>query len=155
MSDWPSLHESVVRDFAAAWAEPDPRAFDALLAEDVELVQPLLAACTGKRRWQGELERLLDFVPDLRSTVLSWSGRAEILFIEHRLEATIGSGSVRVPAVDKLWLTEAGLIARRHAYFDPQPFTQRVVQHPGYWLPWWRSGLGPLLGRRRLPGFTR
>lgn len=150
MTDRASLHESVTREFAAAWDKPGPHGFDDLLADDAELVQPLLATCVEKRLWWGEVERLLDFVPDLRSSVLSWSGRAEVLFIEHRLEATIGGRSVTVPAVDKLWLDEDGLILRRHAHFDPLPFTQHVLRHPSRWLPWWRSGVGPLLGRRKL-----
>jgi hypothetical protein len=25
-----------------------------------------------------------------------------------------------------------------------------VLLHPRAWWPWWRSGVGPLLGRRRL-----
>lgn len=150
MTDWPSLHEFISTEFATAWEKPGPHAFDGLLADDVELVQPLLATCTERRLWWSEVERLLAFLPDLHSAVLSWSGDEELLFIEHLLEATVGGEPVRVPAVDKLWISETGMIVRRHAYFDPMPFSQQVLRHPSQWLPWWRSGLGPLLARRRV-----
>ncbi|BCK55326.1 nuclear transport factor 2 family protein [Nocardia wallacei] len=148
--DWRRVHEHVVTAFAAGWDRLSPRAFDALLADDVRLVQPLLPTCTDKQSWWGEVERLSDLLPDLRSDVLRWSGEGPVVFIEHRFTATVGRRTVSVPAVDRLTITESGVITHRTAYFDPAPLTLAVLRHPPAWWRWWRSGLGPLLGRRRL-----
>ncbi|GAB3984731.1 hypothetical protein GCM10029978_095200 [Actinoallomurus acanthiterrae] len=152
MADWHGVHEKVVAGFAASWDRPEPHAWDDLLAEDVELNQPLLPRMKGRQQWREEAGRLLALLPDLRSDVLSWTGDADILFIEHRLSATVGRVPARIPAVDKIWITDSGKVLRRDAFFDPLSFAQLVLRQPSMWLPWWRSGLEPLAGRRRLAG---
>lgn len=40
--DWPTVHATVLEIFARGRQRPGPHAWDGFLAEDVELVQPLL-----------------------------------------------------------------------------------------------------------------
>ena len=46
-------------------------------------------------------------------------------------------------------LTPIGTVLRRDSFFDSAPLIHAVLRRPSAWLPWWRSGLGPFLGRRR------
>jgi len=40
--------------------------------------------------------------------------------------------------------------AFRESFFDSVPVAAILLRRPRSWLPWWRSGVGPLLWRRRL-----
>ena len=148
--DWPALHQQVVETFAVGWDRPHPHAWDDLLADDVELVQPMLRRGRGRDLWWDESRRLLAFLPDLRADVMNWAGKEDQLFIELRLSATLGGRPLAFRAVDQLLLTPAGIVVRRESVFDSAPLAQAVLRRPGSWLAWWRSGIGPLLGRRRL-----
>ncbi len=103
----------------------------------------------GRRAWGREAERLLGFLPDLRGEVLSWAGREDRLFIELRLSGTLRGKPLAFRAVDELWLNADGWVTRRDSFFDSMPVARAVAASPGAWLAWWRSGLGPLTGRRR------
>ncbi|MGI6873780.1 nuclear transport factor 2 family protein [Amycolatopsis sp. 3B14] len=150
MTDWTAVHEKAVAAFAEGWARPHPQAWDALLAEDVELNQPMVPPTRGRQGWGREAERLLGFLPDLRGEVLSWAGREDRLFIELRLSGTLRGKPLAFRAVDELWLTADGRVTRRDSFFDSMPVAMAVAGRPGAWPAWWRSGLGPLIGRRRL-----
>jgi hypothetical protein len=151
-ADWPAVHRQVVETFAKGWAHPGPGAWDEILGEDVELNQPMLPRTKGREMWQEEGDRLLSLLPDLRGDVLSWAGRDDLLFIELELSATLGGKPFAFRAVDKIWITSSGEIARRDSFFDSGPIAQVMLRRPTAWLPWWRSGLGPFLGRRRFVG---
>ncbi|MEV5299709.1 nuclear transport factor 2 family protein [Amycolatopsis methanolica] len=97
MTDWTAVHEKAVAAFAEGWARPRPQAWDALLAEDVELNQPMVPPTRGRQGWGREAERLLGFLPDLRGVVLSWAGREDRLFIELRLSGTLRRQAARLP----------------------------------------------------------
>jgi hypothetical protein len=139
-----------VQQFAAGWRAPHPHAWDDLLAADVELTQPLLADGRGIGVWHGEVARLVAFIPDLRGEVLGWAGRGDTLFIDLQLHGTTGGRPLSFRAVDRLTIGEAGTVIRRESFFDPMPLSASVVRQPRAWLRWWRSGLGPLLWRRRV-----
>jgi hypothetical protein len=149
MTAWPSVHERVVEAFAAGWRRPEPHAWDDLLAEHVELTQPLLRNGRGRALWQQEVARLLAFLPDLRGEVIGWAGRDDIVFIDIRLNATAGGKPLSFRAVDRLRLDSAGTVVSRESFFDPAPVATALMYRPVTWWSWWRSGLGPLLGRRR------
>ncbi|SFB43509.1 SnoaL-like domain-containing protein [Amycolatopsis marina] len=150
VTDWPALHEHVIERFAAGWSDPHPHAWDDLLAEDVELTQPLLRHGRGRALWHEEALRLLAFLPDLRGEVLSWAARKDIVFIDLRLSGTAGGARLSVRACDQLTITTSGRIARRDSRFDPRPVMGTLMRHPSTWWPWWRSGIGPLTARRAL-----
>jgi len=149
MTDWPEVHERVLKTFAAGWDKPHPHAWDDFLAEDVELVQPMLRNGRCREVWWEEVTRLLEFLPDLRADVLSWSATEDNMFIELRLSATLGGRPLAFRAVDQVRLRPDGSVVRRESFFDSVPLTQVVLGRPSAWLAWWRSGIGPLAGRRR------
>lgn len=149
MTPWPDIHRRVVEAFAAGWQRPHPHAWDELLAEDVVLGQPLLRSGNGLRLWQQEVDRLLTFLPDIHGEVSSWAGRDDVVFIRIRLSATAGGKPLSFTAVDQLHLDAAGVVVGRESFFDPTPVLTTLLKRPRTWGAWWRSGLGPLLGRRR------
>ncbi len=146
---WASAHQRVLAAFANGWATPDPHAWDSLMSENIVLNQPLLQPGTTRKTWHDEAQRLVTLLPDIRGTVVSWAGHEDLMFIELRLTATLGGKPLDFRAVDKLWLTPIGTVLRRDSFFDSAPLIQAVVRRPSSWLPWWRSGLGPFLCRRR------
>jgi hypothetical protein len=148
-TDWASAHQRVLAAFTKGWCSPDPHAWDGLMAENIILNQPLLQPGTTRNTWHDEAQRLVTLLPDIRGQVLGWAGHEDIMFIELRLSATLGGKPLEFRAVDKLWLTPTGTVLRRDSFFDSGPLIQAMVRRPSSWLPWWRSGLGPLLGRRR------
>lgn len=147
--DWPSVHARVLASFAKGWATPDPYAWDGLMTENIELNQPLLQPGTTRQTWHEEAQRLVTLLPDIRGVVVGWAGHEDLLFIELRLSATLGGKYLEFRAVDKLWLTPNGTVLRRDSFFDSAPLIQAVLRRPSSWLPWWRSGLGPFMARRR------
>jgi hypothetical protein len=139
-----------VQQFAAGWRTPQPRAWDDLLAADIELSQPLLRDGRGLSVWHTEVTRLLAFIPDLHGEVLSWAGRGDTLFIDLELRGTAGGKPVSFRAVDRLTLGDAATVVRRESFFDPIPLAATLARRPRAWLRWWRSGIGPLLWRRKV-----
>ncbi|WP_028937790.1 nuclear transport factor 2 family protein [Pseudonocardia spinosispora] len=146
------LHRSAVDRFAAGWDKPGPHAWDDLVTSDVVLNQPLVPASVGRAAWADEVRRLLVLVPDLRGSVDSWAGRDDLLFIELTLSGTLRGSRLRLPLVDKLWLDADGMVTRRDSFFDPGLVAALILRRPRSWLPWWRSGVGPFVFRRRLVG---
>lgn len=153
MTDWPEVHARVVETFAKGWSNPHPHAWDDFLAEDVELIQPLLADGAGIEHFRAETRRLLALAPDISGEVLSWAAREDVVFIDLRLNATIGGAPISFRTFDQLRISPDGMLLRREAFFDPSPVALALLRRPSSWLPWWRSGIGPLAARRRLfPG---
>lgn len=146
---WESAHERVLASFARGWEDPDPHAWDSLMSENIVLNQPLLQPGTTRTTWHNEAQRLVKLLPDLRGEIVSWAGHEDVMFIEVRLTATVGGKPLEFRAVDKLWLTPTGTVFRRDSFFDSGPLISTLLQRPSAWLPWWRSGLGPFLARRR------
>jgi len=77
-------HDEVVAAFGRGWRRPHAHAWDDLLAEDVELVQPLLRSGAGRKLWQEELQPLLAFLPDLTGQVTTWAARDQQIFVVSR-----------------------------------------------------------------------
>ncbi|OLS99054.1 hypothetical protein BJF90_39680 [Pseudonocardia sp. CNS-004] len=133
MADWPRIHQRVVDLFAQGWHRPHPHAWDALLAEDAELVQPLLRSGRGAACWQEEARRLLRFAPDLRGDVTAWAGRDDVVFIDVRLSATLGGRPLVVHSFDKLRITPEGRVTSRVAAFDVTPVVLTLLLRPTAW----------------------
>lgn len=152
VTDWPSVHARVVEQFSAGWEHPEPHGWDGFLGADMEFVQPMLRRGTGPAFWAGEAARTLTLVPDLRAEVLSWAGSGETLFIHLRFLGTLAGRPLSWEAVDLFRVTADGTANYRESFFDSVPVAAQVVRRPTAWLRWWRSGVGPVLGRRRLWG---
>lgn len=142
--------EAFIAAFTQGWKEPSPHIWDNLLAEDVELVQPLMPTRRGREALAEEYGRLLALVPDLQGEVRRWWQDGSALAVEMTLTGTLGTSPLSITLIDRLDLDDSGRIATRRAYFDPTPAILTLARQPRAWIAWWRSGLGPLLGRRRL-----
>jgi SnoaL-like domain len=134
MADWPSVHQQVVDLFVKGWGRPEPHAWDELLADDAELVQPMLRSGRGRAVWHEEARRLLRLAPDLRGDVLAWAGRDGVVFIDLRLSATVGGRPLVFRSVDKLLIDPDGRVLRREAFFDPAPIALALLLRPAAWL---------------------
>ncbi|MFI0353289.1 nuclear transport factor 2 family protein [Actinomadura sp. 9N407] len=118
--------------------------------EQVELVQPLLGGASGRAQAVAEVRRLLAFLPDATGEVLDWAGAEDVVFIDLRITGTVGGKPLSFRTLDKLRIDRSGQIVRRDAFFDSVPLLLTLTRRPSAWLPWWRSGIGPLASRRRL-----
>ena len=145
--------DDFVARFAAGWRAPHPHAWDDLLATDVELHQPLLPSGRGKDWVAEEYGRLLALLPDLRGEVTAWSARAvgdeTLIHITLELTATAGNRRLSLPLTDVCRVRD-GLLVERVTHLDPTPAVLTLLRTPSLWLRWWRSGVGPLIARRRL-----
>jgi len=150
VTDWPSVHARAIEIFRTGWESPAPNAWDGFLDQRSAMVQPMLRDGIGAEFWHRESARALLVMPDLHAEVLAWSGAEERLFIHLRFQATVGGRPTTWDAVDVLVLRPDGVLARRDSYFDPVPVMRTLAVRPRAWWPWWRSGLWPLEGRRRL-----
>ncbi|QZY28935.1 nuclear transport factor 2 family protein [Nocardioides coralli] len=158
-----SAAERFVERFAAGWRSPHPHAWDEIVADDVRLEQPLLPTRSGRRALAEEYGRLLRLVPDLRGEVTAWGvlepragvdvdERSFVVDIHLTLRGTIGGSGGRelvLSLVDRCTV-EDGLLTARRSHFDPVPLLRLAARTPTAWLPWWTSGVGPLLHRRVL-----
>lgn len=150
MTDWSAAHQEVLARFTAGWKAPSPHVWDDMLAEDVELVQPMVRSGRGRELWWQEAARILTLMPDLHGDVLGWSGIGDSLYIEIRFSGTLGGAPLSWRAVDQIRISSDGLVTRRESFFDPSPLVTAVLTRPRAWLAWWRSGIAPLSSRRRL-----
>lgn len=148
--DWPTLHQQAVDRFARGWEHPHPHAWDDLITEGVELVQPFLRSGNGSALWYEEVARLRSFAPDLHAVVLDWAGNDELLMIHLEFRLTAGGKPLSFRAIDHIQLDLDGRILRRESFFDAWAVMLRLLRRPRSWGPWWRSGIGPLTSRRRL-----
>ena len=148
MTDWPRVHEQVLEKFAKGWARPEVHAWDDMLTQDVELIQPLLARASAREQFHEETRRLLALAPDVTGEVLDWAGHEDVMFIDLRLTATVGRAPIAFRTFDKLRITPAAMVLRREASFDTVPIARRLLTRPSAWWPWFRSGVGPLIARR-------
>lgn len=127
--------------FQRSWVAPGPGAWDDLLTDDVELIQPLVPTARGREAWDGQIQDVLELVPDLTGTVQNWSGHGNTLFIELTLAGTLGGKPVSWNLVDVLTLS-GDRVSRRVSYFDSAPLGLTVLRRPRSWRSAWRAGLG-------------
>jgi hypothetical protein len=127
--------------FQRGWNAPGPGAWDDLLTEDIELVQPLVPTTHGRRAWDAQINDILKLVPDLQGTVQNWSGHGNTMFIELTLAGTLGGKRVSWGLVDVLTLT-GDRVSKRVSYFDSAPLGMTILRRPRAWRSAWRAGLG-------------
>jgi len=150
MTGWTQAHHRVIEEFAKGWSAPGPHAWDNLVADDVELVQPMLRDGRGRELWWDEAGRMMRLLPDLRAEVLDWSAREDTVYIHLEFRATLAGKPFCWRAIDHIKITPDGTLLRRQSFFDSAPVAATVLRRPRAWLAWWRSGIAPLDGRRRL-----
>lgn len=126
--------------FADFWKHPTPERMADILHPEVVLLQPLAAPMHGLAAAQDEFRRLWGWLPDLQAEVDRWRGEGDLLFIEFRLRARLGSEQIEWPVIDRFHLRE-GKAVERTTYFDPLPLLRKVLAHPSTWWGWWKSGV--------------
>jgi hypothetical protein len=121
-----------VERFAAAWADPSPERLNALLHEDVRLVQPLEGEVRGRSGTTAMWRRTFGLMPDLAGDVVGWAERDGFLVISIRLHGTLGGRRVEWISSDHIVLDD-GLVRERVAHFDPLPLIGAVLRSPRVW----------------------
>ena len=138
-----------VEMFAEGWANPTDADtfcdhFDPWLDDDVRLIQPSVRPTVGKRGFREEFARpLFDLVPDLHGTVENWAAAGDVLYIEVRLEGTVGGRPVRLTSCDRITLRE-GRAIERVANLDPTPLVKAMLRSPRSWPRFARTQLKSL-----------
>jgi ketosteroid isomerase-like protein len=124
--------------FAEGWANPvDTDAFcdhfDPWLDPQVRMIQPSVRPTVGRKAFREEFARpLFTLVPDLHGTVENWSTTGDLVYIELRLEGTVGKRAFTMHTCDRITLRD-GKAVERIAYLDPAPLLKAVALSPRSW----------------------
>jgi ketosteroid isomerase-like protein len=130
--------ETWVAVFAEGWAnavDTDTFCdhFDPWLEDDVRMVQPSLRPTVGRRAFREQFARpLFTLVPDLHGTVVGWAASGDLVYIELRLEGTVGRRPFTMHTCDRIKLRD-GKAVERIAYLDPAPLLKAVGVSPRTW----------------------
>jgi len=127
-----------VEVFTAGWREPVDADtfcdhFEPWFQPDVKMIQPNVAPTIGIEAFREEFARpLFDLVPDLHGIVEGWSSSGDTVYIELRLEGTVGRRPIVIHTCDRIKLCD-GRAAERFAYLDPTPLVTAVLRSPRVW----------------------
>ena len=124
--------EEFIARFTAGWAGGRAtlgREFEGHVTEDVLLTQPLLPPARGVQGFRSQLARLFRAVPDLRGDVHAWGPTPDGVLIDMTLHGTLGGRRFDVANCDRIVLRD-GLLAERHARFDPLPILAVAAKRP-------------------------
>jgi ketosteroid isomerase-like protein len=132
--------------FAEGWANPvDTDAFcdhfDPWFHPDVRMIQPSVSPTVGREAFREQFARpLFELVPDLHGTVEHWAASGDVVYIELRLEGTIGGRPFTLHTCDRIKLRD-GKALERVAYLDPAPMLKAVARSPRSWPKFLRAQL--------------
>jgi ketosteroid isomerase-like protein len=124
--------------FAEGWRAPaSPEAFadhfEAWLAPDVRLIQPMSRTLVGRQAFREQFVRpLFELLEDLHGTVEHWGARGDTVYIEIRLEGTLAGRPVSLRSCDRVKLRD-GIATERLAYSDPTPLLAAIARTPRAW----------------------
>jgi len=124
--------EEFVARFTAGWAggrETLEAELEGHVADDVLLTQPLLPPARGLAGFRAQFDRLFGAVPDLRGDVHAWGPTSDGVLIDMTFHGTLGRRAFDLPNCDRIVLRE-GLLAERHARFDPLPLLRPATVLP-------------------------
>lgn len=121
-----------VRRFESVWANPDPDALNGLVHADIEFIQPMEAPVHGHREAAAFWRRLLTLIPDIRGEVISWGLREDRVYLELRMDGTLGGKTIEWMVLDRI-LLEDGRVRQRIAYFNPLPLVLALLTRPRAW----------------------
>jgi hypothetical protein len=142
--------ETFVEKFQAGWSAPHPHAWDDVLADDASFEQPLLVSGKGLPLLHREFTHLFSFLPDMTGRVVRWGLARDGVLIELACTATVAAKPLTFVVIDRCILDDTGMCTRRTTYMNPLPLALAALTRPRSWPRWWRSGVGPVLIRRRL-----
>lgn len=135
--------------FAEGWANPVDADtfcdhFDPWFDPEVRMIQPSLRPTVGPKAFREEFARpLFALVPDLHGTVENWGASGDVVYIELRLDGTVGKRAFTMHTCDRIKLRE-GKAVERVAYLDPAPLLKAVAASPRSWPRFLRSQLRSL-----------
>jgi ketosteroid isomerase-like protein len=138
-----------VSAFAEGWANPVDTDtfcdhFDPWFDPEVRMIQPSVRPTVGRKAFREEFARpLFTLVPDLHGTVENWSATGDVVYIELRLEGTVGKRSFTMHTCDRIKLRD-GKATERVAYLDPAPLLKAVALSPTSWPRFIRTQLRSL-----------
>jgi hypothetical protein len=140
-----------VEAFAEGWRAPaaaDAFAdhFEPWLDPEIRLIQPQMPVVVGHAAFREQFARpLFALVPDLHGTVEGWAANGDTIYIELRLEGTIGRQPVTMHTCDRVKLRD-GVAVERVAHLDPTPLLAAIARTPRAWPRFIRQQLS---SRRR------
>jgi ketosteroid isomerase-like protein len=129
------VEDKTVRDFAErfdlAWrsGRDGLSEFEAIVAPDVVLTQPLMPTARGLEAFRAQFDAIFDAIPDLRGEVMAWGATDDGVLIDLRLRRTVAGKPVELISCDRIVLRE-GLLAERHARMDPLPLIRASLRSP-------------------------
>jgi hypothetical protein len=135
--------------FAEGWANPRDADsfsdhFEPWFQPEVRMIQPSMRPTIGKRAFREEFARpLFDLVPDLHGTVEGWAAAGDSIYIELRLDGTVGRRAFTLHTCDRIKL-RGGKAIERVAYLDAAPLLKAVAGSPRSWPKFLRSQLRSL-----------
>jgi hypothetical protein len=145
-----AIAEQFVRAFAAGWRAPidaDRFAehFEPWFDPEVRFVQASLPTLTGPKEFREQFVRpLFALMPDIHGTVERWAVSGEDVYLELRLDGTIGRRKVTLHSCDRVTLRD-GKVIERVAHVDSGPLVQAALRSPRAWprlLRVQRGGVG-------------
>ena len=135
--------------FGEGWADPVDAErfsdhFEPWFDPEVRMIQPNLRPTVGPRAFREEFARpLFGLIPDLHGRVEGWAASGESVYIELRLEGTVGRRPFTMRTCDRVKLRN-GRAYERVAYLDPAPVLKAVAASPRTWPSFLRSQLRSL-----------
>jgi ketosteroid isomerase-like protein len=141
--------EAWVEMFGEGWANPVDADtfcdhFDPWFDPEVRMIQPNLRPTVGRKAFREEFARpIFELVPDLHGTVENWAASGDVVYIELRLDGTVGRRAFTMHTCDRIKLRD-GKAYERVAYLDPAPLLKAVAASPSAWPRFLRSQLRSL-----------
>lgn len=129
-----------VRRFADYWRAPTPERLDAVLAERVRLVTPMMPDARTLDEGREAFAELFELIPDITGEVHRWGPTADGVLIEFTLGGTAGGKPISWSAVDRFVIGEDGLATERVSYFDSAPIVRAAAGRPRTWPALLRRG---------------
>jgi ketosteroid isomerase-like protein len=124
--------------FAEGWRAPADADefcdhFEPWLSPGVRLIQPMSRPVVGHRAFRERFTRpLFELMPDLHGTVEGWAATGDAVYVELRLEGTLGGREVTLRTCDRIKLRD-GVAVERLAYLDPTPLLAAIALTPRVW----------------------
>jgi ketosteroid isomerase-like protein len=135
--------------FAEGWAAPKDTDsfcdhFDPWFQPEIRVIQPSVRPVVGKQAFREEFARpLFELIPDLHGTVENWAASGDVIYIELRLEGTVGKHPFTMHSCDRIKLRD-GKAFERFAYLDAAPLLKAVARTPRSWSRFLRTQLRSL-----------
>jgi len=127
-----------VEAFVDAWRAPGGAdrfadQFEPWLDPDARFIQYSMPTIRGRKGFREQFARpLFSLMPDLHGTVTRWAGSGDDIYIELRLEGSLGRRPVTLHSCDRITLRN-GKVIERVAHFDPAPLMAAVKRTPRVW----------------------